>query len=323
MERIGKNSKPNSASADQRPVWRGLSIALFIFLSLMAHLVVFIFIAAMEPRPAPKKVKENTSVVTFKAVSKSAQQPLPPPPSPEEPTHQPILETPLLKTEKPEKADFLGAVDHRTLHEQKVAEKKRQITKNQDPSRHPGSAKAAAKTPKPLILASPALTLSPKKSKKTKTSKALVGRHKRQEKARNPYEQLLQSAQQTTLQEEFDRGYVDAVEGKFKEGEYIDLNTQEYRFIGYFTGMRKAIELAWNYPKAAAVDGIYGKVGIAFTILKDGKVEKVEIINTSGYQVLDIAIVDAIKDAAPFAPLPEGFGKTNLNISGTFSYVLR
>ena len=118
-------------------------------------------------------------------------------------------------------------------------------------------------------------------------------------------------------------GYQDFIDDdSLEEGDSIDLNTQEYRYIGYFTNMRKAIELVWNYPMSAARRGISGKVNVKFTIQKTGTVSKIDIVESSGHKLLDYAIVDAIKLASPFAPLPKGFNRKKLDVTGAFRYVL-
>jgi TonB family protein len=285
-------------------------------LSFILHLLLFLFIAFYVPAQDTKKVNNYTSIVTFKAIPKPkplALQAVPPPEA------EKILETPLEKTEPPVQADYLGAQNHQAKIQQKLAKNKQVITRNQDPGKENGngtSKHAAQATPK---------SISPPSFSKEDHAKAmkkyLAGRTKNAVKPRNRYEKLLDTSN-SMMEEDTAKGYQDYLDGKLAEGDFIDLNTQEYRYIGYFTSLRKAIELAWSYPSSAAANGIYGKVGIAFTILKNGSVGKVAVINSSGYAVLDTAIVDAIQHAAPFAPLPDGFAKKNLNISGIFSYIL-
>jgi protein TonB len=134
------------------------------------------------------------------------------------------------------------------------------------------------------------------------------------------YSNLMPTAKE--LMKQMDRGYVGYVADQMDEGDAVDINTTEYRFLGYFTNMRKAIELVWTYPYEAAVRGMQGNVGLMFTILKDGRVEKVKVISTSGYKVLDQAVVEAINNAAPFAPLPDAIKKDRLPVKGNFTYTL-
>lgn len=109
---------------------------------------------------------------------------------------------------------------------------------------------------------------------------------------------------------------------RIAEGDRIDLNTTNYKYISYFIGVRKAIELTWVYPSAAVRSGLQGEVRLEFKIEKDGRMTKIRILNSSGYEVLDNAIVEAIRLAAPFAPLPKSMAKNDLVVTATFRYVL-
>ncbi len=106
-------------------------------------------------------------------------------------------------------------------------------------------------------------------------------------------------------------------------GTAIDISTREYRYIGYFSSLRKAIELAWHYPAQAARRGQQGIVRLRFAIAADGSASRIKVMQSSGYRLLDVAIVDAIRLASPFSPFPKGFGRAQLTITGSFHYVLR
>ena len=117
-------------------------------------------------------------------------------------------------------------------------------------------------------------------------------------------------------------GFQDYIDDKIQNGDRIDINTTEYRYIGYFTNMRKAIELVWNYPLEAARKGLSGEVGLEFAINKDGRTSHIRVIKSSGYEILDKAIIEAIKLASPFSPLPDGFKKQKIVVTGSFRYIL-
>ena len=124
------------------------------------------------------------------------------------------------------------------------------------------------------------------------------------------------------LQAGLSGGYADYVHGDIKTGEVIDISTSEYRYIGYFAGLRKAIDLAWTYPPTAMRQGQQGVVKLRFAIATDGTASKIKITQSSGYRILDVAIVDAIKLASPFTPLPSDMGKNKILITGSFWYIL-
>lgn len=136
----------------------------------------------------------------------------------------------------------------------------------------------------------------------------------------SPYDRLLPS--RTELSELVEAGYQEFLDEEIPKGDRIDINTTEFRYMGYMTSMRKSIELVWNYPIEAAQRGMQGEVGLEFIILKSGETKGIKILKSSGYRILDDSIVEAIKLASPFSPLPEGFGKDKILITGSFRYIL-
>ena len=105
-------------------------------------------------------------------------------------------------------------------------------------------------------------------------------------------------------------------------GDRIDMDTKEYRYMGYFSSLRKAIELVWVYPNDAARRGIEGTVTLEFKIEKTGGTKNIKVIRSSGEPSLDRAIINAIHLAQPFSPLPDGLGKKQLIVTGNFNYIL-
>ena len=257
-----------------------------------------------------------------------------------------IVETPQQRTAtkaNPKKAR-LGKVNHSTLKETKVA--KPISSKAQDPKKYAGNSKgnkkpatntSAMHQPQQIRKTNSHLSQGKDAPSKPLKKKAFSSERKtklkprvtsnfgklaipKQHKARNKYEQLLNTSL-TSMAGEVERGYQDYINEDLELGATVDLNTQEYRYIGYFTGLRKSIELTWTYPSTAIRRGLDGSVFVRFTIKQDGKVSQVNVLDSSGHKILDHAIVDAIKLAAPFAPLPESFGK-KISIKGNFNYVL-
>lgn len=105
------------------------------------------------------------------------------------------------------------------------------------------------------------------------------------------------------------------------EGEgAITFSTKEFKYYGYKMRLKEKIEGVWEYPLEAARQGIYGDLVIRFTILKDGNLGAVELLRTSGYKMLDNAALRALRNAAPFWPLPEEWKEDAFTISGHFIY---
>lgn len=100
----------------------------------------------------------------------------------------------------------------------------------------------------------------------------------------------------------------------------ITFSTKEYQYQGYMQRLKEKIEGIWKYPADAAARGIYGDLYIRFTIKKNGRLGAVELIRTSGYKSLDDAAIRALKDAEPYWPLPDEWGRDGLTITGHFVY---
>lgn len=103
----------------------------------------------------------------------------------------------------------------------------------------------------------------------------------------------------------------------------LSFSAKEFNDWGYLERLKEKIERVWQYPPQAAQRGIYGDLYIRFTIDKKGKLVSIELLRTSGYRMLDDAAIQALKDAQPFWPLPDDYGKDSLTITGHFIYTLR
>ena len=101
----------------------------------------------------------------------------------------------------------------------------------------------------------------------------------------------------------------------------LTFDTSEFKHRGYMRMLKERIEDIWHYPKEAAKQGLTGDLYMKFTITKEGKLGKVELLRTSGHRVLDEAALSAVRKAGPFWPLPADFEKDALEIKGHFIYI--
>jgi len=101
----------------------------------------------------------------------------------------------------------------------------------------------------------------------------------------------------------------------------LTFNTAEFRHRGYMRLLKEKIESVWKYPKEAAKLGISGDLYIKFAIRRDGTLDKIELIRTSGYSNLDEAVTKALKKAEPYWPLPDDWEGDSLEITGHFIYL--
>lgn len=81
----------------------------------------------------------------------------------------------------------------------------------------------------------------------------------------------------------------------------------------YLSNWAQKIELVGNtnFPQEALDRRIFGKLRLAVMLKKNGVVENVEILNSSGYSILDQAAVQIVKLASPFDPIPPEVAQNN------------
>lgn len=111
--------------------------------------------------------------------------------------------------------------------------------------------------------------------------------------------------------------------GDGSDGVTVSLETKEYKYISYFIHIKNKIELVWDYPMEAAREGIYGSLFLKFTILSNGKLEKVVLIRSSGSTILDDEAISAIRTASPYNPFPKRLTENRITITASFHYLPR
>lgn len=275
-----------------------LVIALAVTFSLALHFGSLFSLHTLLPRLNHNRPLQQTSQIKFRVPPKA------------EPEKQRILETVQQKTEAPDQANYLSEINHRTERE----------TRTEPKTQHRAGAEVG---PQGNLLnanrTNEQSQTSTAKDTQTAARSGQTGKIKKAEK-KSDIAALLPSANE--LLGRMNAGYQDFIDEHIELGEAVDINTAEYRYVGYFSSMRKSIELVWNYPYDAAVRGIEGKVLLAFNIEPNGQARHIKVIESSGFKILDDAIVKAIKLASPFAPLPENFEQERLTVKGAFHYRL-
>lgn len=80
----------------------------------------------------------------------------------------------------------------------------------------------------------------------------------------------------------------------------------------YLAEWRRRVETVGNqyYPAASLRYGIYGQLRMLVTVLADGRLESVRLLESSGYAVLDEAALRIVRLAAPFPPFPKELRET-------------
>ncbi len=110
-------------------------------------------------------------------------------------------------------------------------------------------------------------------------------------------------------------------DGESIEGGAVRLDSQEPRYVTYLSSIKRAIELAWEYPDRALRHGLQGKLVLEFTILGNGTLMRTRLIRSSGFSILDEEAIRSVQAAAPFHPIPPVIGKNRLPIIASFEYL--
>jgi len=77
-----------------------------------------------------------------------------------------------------------------------------------------------------------------------------------------------------------------------------------------------------NYPEAARRRGIHGTLRLMVALKPNGHVKEIQVLQSSGYKVLDQAAIRIVRLAAPFSPFPAEMRKSKdiLEIIRTWSF---
>jgi TonB family protein len=100
----------------------------------------------------------------------------------------------------------------------------------------------------------------------------------------------------------------------------VSLDSQELKYVSYLNKIKKKIEPKWHYPETAQEIGLQGKLALCFSIIRDGHLDRLELLNSSGHPLLDEGALKAVEGAAPYYPLPDRLKISRLNILATFEY---
>ena len=117
------------------------------------------------------------------------------------------------------------------------------------------------------------------------------------------------------------------------EGDPIPLDSDDARFSEYLEQVRRRIKENWGYPCVRNAVTRECKVHetsllVDFGILKDGRVQFVEVVRMADHALYDEYAVNAIKLASPFPPVPAAImrtrpaGSTGFPIRVHFIYVV-
>jgi TonB family protein len=102
--------------------------------------------------------------------------------------------------------------------------------------------------------------------------------------------------------------------------ETVALDSKDNRYTPYLKKLRISIETVWAYPPKALEQNQEGTTVIRFSIDRNGALAAVQVLTSSGFDAIDEGAVSAVRDAAPYEPLPQKLSR--LHILATFEYRL-
>lgn len=223
-----------------------------------------------------------------------------------------VIETEMDSTLRPEKSRFLGRVNHQAVKETKA--RLRTNINKLDPARHVG-----------------------RDSKQGRKGKIVGVRIKERPPGQGDvglkagrYAALLPG--QGDLAETMRKGFQDHISDDLDESDVVDVNTTEYRWVGYFTAVRKMVAQVFASPYYRIKNSreireklreysrvkMAGKSVVRLTILRSGFLIKSELVHGSGDKQVDDFWLKVLNLAAPYPPLPVDYEKDRL----TFTYAL-
>ncbi len=107
-----------------------------------------------------------------------------------------------------------------------------------------------------------------------------------------------------------------------EKGDTVWLDTEQDLLISFFRRFRTNIYNVWNYPDGARRRGEQGQCLLRIIIGRQGTVDSVELLESSGSAALDEEALRAVRKGAPYGPLPSAYPHAQLKIMGYFRYSL-
>ncbi|MBT0654540.1 energy transducer TonB [Geomobilimonas luticola] len=104
------------------------------------------------------------------------------------------------------------------------------------------------------------------------------------------------------------------------EGETRFLNTDDIMFGSFLRRFETAVYGVWRYPQEAAQLGIEGVTPVRITFNRQGEIEKVEILESSGSRILDNEVLRTLRMVGPIGGFPRGYDKDQFNLIAFFQY---
>lgn len=236
----------------------------------------------------------------------------------------PTLEVILTQTRSetpPEQADFLAASNQQGGGESERARRPREPQAARVPLPETGVApvplEASAPPPRPPSVAPTVATVAP--AQRQESVREQVVPTEPLPSSRELIERSLEMARLAAEIERQSEAYAKRPRRKF-----VSASTREYEFAAYLRAWVARVERIGNlnYPDEARRRNLTGQLVMTVAVRRDGSVERIDVVQPSGYPLLDDAAQRTVRLAEPFPPLPETREKVDvLHITRTWQFL--
>ena len=99
-----------------------------------------------------------------------------------------------------------------------------------------------------------------------------------------------------------------ALQARRSKHKYITASTREYAYAQYMNDWVRRVERIGNanYPQQALINRLSGQLILTVAIRRNGRIEGITVVKSSGNKVLDKAAVDIVRLAEPGEGVPYG-----------------
>jgi protein TonB len=242
--------------------------------------------------------------------------------APVSPTLDVIL-SPTSSNQKPDNADFLAQANNQGGGDSTKAQRPKDDQISQLPQTKPGDAPVAMQAQK-----TPPEPESVQRTVTTQSPSTQNTQRAQEQKPNTPQDLALgdelieQSLAVAKLANEFNQKQ--RLQARQSKHKYITASTREYAYAQYMNTWVKKVERVGNanYPQQALLNRLSGQLILTVAIRKNGQIEGITIVKSSGNKVLDKAAVDIVRLAEPFAVLPKTAEDPNvLYITRTWQFI--
>lgn len=122
-----------------------------------------------------------------------------------------------------------------------------------------------------------------------------------------------QQAKQENIQEQDNPVFQAQTMTLASEVKNADIQAKQ-AMLRYQDMIKQRIEKFRQYPLIARRNQIEGIVGLKFPVLANGTTGSVQIVRSSGSELLDKEALNTIQRSSPFLPIPVDIGQTMVNI---------